>query len=562
MSQDFYNFIKERIRKEIQPRDYNKIIQIIRTIERSDILSRPLSKRIVRTPLIKLVQELGSARRINSSNFTHNLRMHSDWCSLFATGIREGVKIESFLKEVDLKKLKSVYLREKGSGKKLTLQMLMDIVLRPDSQKDLNVNYLDITVPHVIVSLGEIIYELEEKIENLKKGAGGLLKEEKYEDLTQLFEDDGDEELKNEITRSIKIHEIFYPLLKFAGTFISVTPIFQMLFDTKIPEIVEIETECKKIFDEFYTGAELERHAISIKLKVKKKWEIEEIELGGNNISRIFKKLITALNVHVISYLRKLKIQTVIDPMILKQAEELGIDFKGLYSIFGVFQAPKYFYDIKLEVHRKFSNAVWKFKRETKMLVLAEKQPEFELNLENLDDFITKIRKNIEQMYFLIPIHVIPMYSGSLIFIIDIIEDINRYISQVKKPLSQMLDNVDKRNEFYDKIGEFYQNLNRNFERLSDYVSISRCLTRADQGLMLEFVEIGITGTEGYNNIFTNSIKRLEKMLVMKSLSEKNANLFNRNIILAHIELQKFIIKWNPVDIKKVLTKSLELKGT
>jgi hypothetical protein len=248
--------------------------------------------------------------------------------------------------------------------------------------------------------------------------------------------------------------------------------------------------------------------------------------------------------------------------MILKQAEELGIDFKGLYSIFGVFQPPDYFYDIKLEVHRRFSNAVWKFKRETKMLVPAEKQPEIEMNLDNLDDFITRIRKNIEQMYFLIPIHVIPMYSGSLMFIIEIIEDINRYISQVKKPLRQMLDNVDKRNEFYEKIGEFYQNLSRNFERLSDYVSISRCLTRADQGLMLEFIEIGISGnTDGYNGIFNNSIKRLEKMVAMKSLDEKNANLFNRNIIIAHIELQKFILNWNPADIKNVLTKALELKG-
>jgi hypothetical protein len=198
--------------------------------------------------------------------------VHSDWCSLFAAGLKEVdiKKLKSFLKEFDIKKLKSVYLREKGSGKKLTLQMLMDSVLNPKDQKDISANYLDITVPHLIVSLGEIIYELEEKIENLKKGASGLLKEEKYENLTQLFED-GDEELKNEINRDIKIHKIFYPLLKFAATFISVTPIFQMLFDTKIPEIVEIQYECKKIFDEFYTGAELERHAISVKLKVKKK---------------------------------------------------------------------------------------------------------------------------------------------------------------------------------------------------------------------------------------------------------------------------------------------------
>ena len=563
MNQDFYSFIKERLRKEIPPSKYNRIIQIIRTIERSDSVCGSLSKQIVRTPLMKLVQEIGSSRGFNTSNFTHNLRAHSDWCSLFAAGIREGVEIESFLKEVDLKKLRSVYLREKGSGKKLTLQMLIDSVLKPADQKDVCVNYLDITVPHVIVSLGEITYEMEEKLENIKAKTGGMLKENKYEELTQIFEYIEEEELKSEIYRAIKIHKIFHPLLKFAGIFISITPIFQMLFDTNLPEIDDIQIECKKIIDEFFIGAELERHAISVRLKVKKKWDIEELELGGNNISRIFKKLITALNVHVLSYLRKMRIQTVIDPMILKQTEELGIDFKGLYSIFGVFQPPEYFYDIKLEVNRKFSNAIRKFTRVIERLVPAEKKSEFELNLNNLDDFMANLRKNIEQMYFLVPIHVVPVYSGSLIFIIENIEEINNYISRANQPLKQILDDDNRRKEFYGKIGEFYQNLNRNFERLNDYVKIGRCITRADQGLMLEFIEIGISGnTEGYNKIFNNSIKRLEQMVAMKALDEKNANLFNRNIILAHIEMQKFILKRNPADIKIILTKALELKDS
>jgi hypothetical protein len=523
---------------------------------------------IVKRPLIELVLRLES-NDINPNNFLRLIQRHRAWSNLFSDGIKNGIQIDPNLDAVALRTIRKAYLRDIGAGKRSTLKTILDDATKWEDFKKKEPGFKDITTTNIIITLSEIISDSENYIENYLPGSYEKLMTGKFNEINALISESNvdNEQVRMNIKRKLEISKILRPLLRQSHTFVSIMPILLTMLYGEQKGLEKIRKDCNNIFNEFTMGAELQRITISLKEKILKGREIEEIKINTNIIQKIFNKYYKDLNINVLSYLRRMNIQTIIEDSILIETQEMGLDFTKLNSTFGNKRAPEYFSDIKIEVNRRFSNSIMNYLQIIKNRIAEEIAVNIDMvpNLVLLNHFISEIREMIEQSYLLIPTHVAPLYSGGLFIITENIEEINQLVSPLKDiSLIKILNNETEKHEFYTRIDSLYRKLVKNYRLFKEFLTLGIKLALADQNMIIEFVKVGGNKSqhfEGYNEIFETSLKRLNRMTKMKTLSIENAITFEKKINMARKTMKRFIFGWTADDIKIILDKSNQLKS-
>ncbi len=562
------NNLNDRLKVFFPEGAHSKINQMLSEMDIATSTCGSFGNMIVKRPLIELVLRLES-NDINPNNFLRSIQRHLAWSNLFSDGIKNGIQIDPNLDEVALRTIRKAYLREFGAGKQSNLKKVLEVAAQWEDFKTKEPKFKDITTTNIIITLSEIISDSENYIENYLPGSYEKLMTGKFNEINALISESNvdNEQVRMNIKRKLEISKIFRPLLKQSHTFVSIMPILLTMLYGEQKGLNKIRKDCNNILNEFTMGAELQRIAISLKEKIFKDREIEEIKINTNNIQKIFSKFYKDLNINVLSYLRRMKIQTIIDNSILIEAKEMGLDFTGLNSTFGNKRAPEYYNDIKLEVNRRFSNSIMNYLQIMKKRISEEIAVGIDLvpNLQMLNHFIFEIRNMIEQSYLLIPTHVAPLYSGGLFIINENLEEVNQLVSPLKnKPLIQILNDETEKHEFYTRIDSLYRKLVKNYRLFKEFLTLGIKLALADQNMIIEFAKVGGDKSahfEGYNEIFETSLKRLKRMVKMKTLSAENAITFEKKIIMARKTMKRFIFEWTAEDIKKTLEQANKLKG-
>jgi hypothetical protein len=547
---------------------HSKINQILSEMDIATSTCGSFGNMIVKRPLIELVLRLES-NDINPNNFLRLIQRHLVWSNLFSDGIKNGIQIDPDLDAVALRTIRKVFLRDIGAGKRSNLKKVLNEAVKWDDFKKKEPKFRDISTTNIIITLSEIIYDSENFIENILPGSYEKLMTGKYDEINALISESNleNEQIRIDIKRKLEISKILKPLLKQSHTFVSIMPILLTMLYGEQKGLDKIRKDCNNILNEFTMGAELQRIAISLKEKIFKDREIEEIKINTNIIQKIFSKFYKDLNINVLSYLRRMKIQTIIEDSILIESQEMGLDFTRLNSTFGIKRAPEYFNDIKIEINRRFSNSIMNYLQIIKNRIAEEIAVNIDMvpNLVLLNHFISEIREMIEQSYLLIPTHVAPLYSGGLFIITENIEEINQLVSPLKDlPLVKILNNETKKHEFYTRIDSLYRKLVKNYRFFKEFLTLGIKLALADQNMIIEFTKVGGNKNQhfdGYNELFEMSLKRLKRMVKMKTLSAENANTFEKKIIMARKTMKRFIFEWTAVYIKKTLEQANKLKG-
>lgn len=562
------NNLNDRLKVFFPEGAHSKINQILSEMDIATSTCGSFGNMIVKRPLIELVLRLES-NDINPNNFLRLIQRHLTWSHLFSDGIRNGVQIDPDLNAVALRTIRKVFLRDIGAGKRSDLKKVLNEAAKWDDFKKNEPKFKDITSTNVIITLSEIIDDSANYIEKYLPGSYEKLMTGKYNEIEASISENNleNEQVRMKMKRKLKISQIFNPLLNQANTFVSIMPILLTMVYGEQVGLSKIRKDCNNIFNEFTMGAELQRITISLKEKVYKDREIEELRINADVIQKIFGKFYQDLNINVLSYLRRLKIQTIIDDRTLIETQKMGLDFTGLNSTFGNKKAPEYFNNIKIEVNRRFSNCIMNY-----LQIMRNRISEFPIsedidmvpNLELLNHFIFEIRNMIEQSYLLIPTHIAPLYSGGLFIITKNIEEIILLVSPLKNiPLIKILNNEIEKREFYTQVDSLYRKLVKNYRLFKEFLTLGIKLALADQNIIIEFTKIGGNKSQhfdGYNEIFENSKKRLQRMVTMKILSVENANTFEKKIMIARKTMKTFIFSWSADDIKNILNKADELK--
>ncbi|MHA1339918.1 MAG: hypothetical protein ACTSRZ_07215 [Promethearchaeota archaeon] len=358
------------------------------------------------------------------------------------------------------------------------------------------------------------------------------------------------EEKKREIKWSLEIYKLLKPLLEESHFIISLIPILMtMLYNEQNnSELDKIRELCDKIFTEFSMGATLERLAFSLKEKFLKNREISEIEIIAKQIKKEFKKIEDALNFQVISQLRRMKLQTIIEDEFFLKAKEYGIDLHGLKSKFGVVKVPVQFKELKLSAFKIFDGKINKIISILKNKIKEEINPKYNPNLHDLKNLISEIASRIEDDNINISDHITPLFILRLEKLNKILDDLIKWIEPLKKnTLNYLINKYGNKKPFYDKLKEIYDPIQFNFELYKDTIDFASKIALADQALALKISTMDFTEEE-YNNGFKEDFKRdrmrLIEMKNLKSITDFELKNSQIKIRKAEQAVEEFIKKY------------------
>lgn len=592
MASGIFEDIAIRLKNKLPNGVHDKIECILNEIEEDDKICGELSDLIIRKPIINIISRLEN-NEVKSIQVMKFLQNQLSWSHLFAEGIKDGLDCSQYMSEELLDKIWSTYLHETSMGKQVKLKDLL--LITKFNNKGLNdtdekkPEYHDITTSNVIFMLSEIIEDIESKFMEilpnyfmfLKNGEynkidlsvfgfdGGVADEysefDEYSRTSQPSPTNTINSKKQNIIRYIELHKMFKPLLKAAHTFVSIIPVVQMmLFDEK-DGIDKIRDDCNRIINEFSFGANLERIAISLKHKYVNNHEISELKINADSIKKIFQKLINDLNIGVLTQLRRLRISTIIEDGLFQDAKEIGIDFTSLNSQFGNTTVPPKYNDIKFEATRVFSLAVSEFSKITKNRITEENTTKYNPNLRMLNELINEVKNTIEGNSMVIPIHISPIFGGTIKLMTDQINYLNSILNPLRDISLQLyLRDESFRDEFYSRLGESYQNIMNAYYTYCDFISLGMKLVDADKNLAVKFCEMAGTGDktqfeQKYSDLIDKSIKNLNRMRQMKTLSIEDAKKIQEKIEIAKENIEAFTQSWDPQAVSDILSEAYNL---
>lgn len=578
-----FNEMANRVKKYLPLNVHKKIDELFKNLEECSNRTKNHHEDLIDKPLLEIVNNLedGSLKPIP---MMRKLQTLDQWASAINQCLNNGYDEENFKDPNLIKKIWFSFLSESSAGHKVKME---ELVKNASCELDLREEpkFRDITSSNLIVELSELVTSVEESFEKEIPNSSVLLKEGKYHEIDfSIFTVNSDYanklietgvttkinlrnfilDKKEELLRGLELYKIFSPILKEFHVLISLMPvILTMLYEDK-DGLEKIREDCNNIFMELSIGADLERITLSLREKLGKKREIEDIRVNAEAIEKLLKKIKDALNFNIFSNLRRLKIQTIIEDELFNNAAEIGLSLTGLNTTFGIREAPKEYKDMILESTRFFSESMVNIKK-----LIAPRLPEEigiaeKPNLTSLNKFLLSNESEIEKYYMMIPSHIGPIYSGSVLFCAETINSLaNKLIILKEKVLKQIFINEDHQKAFYSIIKTGIQELEKNFLNFKEYFSFGLKLTNVDQGIALAFSENGDNEQyykTQYELIFEDSIRNIKRMLAMKTLNQDDANSLMVKITAIKKTIIEFTAKHNLEDIRRILGKGRNFK--
>jgi hypothetical protein len=579
--------IGDRIKLKVPTGIHPKITEILLQFNTMHSLFNSMGTKLITQPLRTLLASLES-NSMNPVLFMKNLQNQLTWCTVISDAVKSGMDIEPYAEDSKLKDLQNIYLQQVSAGKKVTLQ---EVIRKAENAKQDLINHpakssttkfcKDITASNIICTLSEILDDIEQYIGLIIPNGTELLKTDNFEEILQFdFSPNGIwaqkavssgmtnpvnlnnfiSDLQSEIKRNIGIYQLFKPLLKEAHTIVSLMPILlTMLYEDK-PGLEKIREDCNNILNEFSLGADLERFTISLKEKIGKKRSIEELTVNYEAIKKNFKKIKEALTHNVLSYLRQLKVRTVIDDALFKDAQEIGLDFTGLNTQFGLTEIPRDFHEIKIEMTRRFTSLINDYYAITSKRLTEENGVSYFPNLKTIDELMKEVQKTVEHNFPMIPTAINPIFGGGLCLVIEVIDNLIRYFEPLKiKNMNQILGDESGAKQFYDGLAKYYEQFGMSYQKFSEIMMVGLKLAIADQYIAVQFsLHGGDTAQHaaGYADWFQKSLKNVQRLVGMKTLSSEDAELSLNRIEAAESTMHQFLTHWTAEDIGALLKKS------
>ncbi|MHA1341061.1 MAG: hypothetical protein ACTSRZ_11795 [Promethearchaeota archaeon] len=499
-----------------------------------------------------------------------------DWANILVEGAEKDIYIDSSVTEDDMNKMWFAFMSERGAGKHVTLREILKIYQKPIEKRS-EVEYRDITTSNLIVGLSEILTDIEDLFEREIKGSSEYLRNNDFDkiDMSMIKADSNWArkkiesgqatlitirnlvlELKEELKRGLEIYKLLHPIYKEMYTIISLMPhLLTMLYEDR-ENISKIRQDCNNIFAELSMGADLERVASNLKEKIIKKRDVEDIRVNVIAIKKLLNKIKDALNFMVFSNLRRLKIKTVIDEQLVKDAEEIGLQLEGLTVKYGHVDVPSEYREYIIHAVRKFSDQLFEYKKIVQIRLAEEIGIKYKPSLNDLNRLIEEVQQKIERYYLIVPNHIGPLFASALKEITNIINNLNQFLKPLKDNLlKQIIDSETKKAEFYSKIKEYYDLITEKCMIFKDFVDLGLQLTSTDGRMALEFVQ-NVLNKEYYDsefeNIFQNSIREVKRLLAMNSITLEIANSIIKRIEETKQFLQKFIKKYDFEQFKEL----------
>jgi len=515
--------------------------------------------------------ENGSIKSMNTIRKIQNL---IDWSKFLIEGASKEIYLDPSISQFQIKKIWLIFMSEISAGKKPNLREILKIIDKPEEQyqKKTDIVFRDITTSNLVVTISEILFQIEELFEKEIKGSSEHLINGEFEkiDLStiQLDSDWAKRkielgvrnlvlETKKELQRGLELYRLLHPIYKEMHVIISLMPhLLTMIYEER-EGIEKIRENCNNIFNEFSIGADFERIACNLKEKVMKKREIEDIEVNVVAIKKFLKKIKDALNFEIFSNLRRLKIKAIIDEDLFNQATKIGLQLDGLTVEYGHVEVPSEFREFIIHSIRNFSDTLYEYKKLIQNRLDEEINIKIKPNLNELNNFIDQIQLTAERYSVLVPNHIAPIFASILNKFGQIFEVLNNHLQPLKdKLLHQVINSVDKKEQFYSKIKNIYDILAQNLTIFNDFINLGIKLTNTDGRMALEFVK-NVLDQEYYNSnyeiIFQNSIKEVKRLLSMNTLSTENASEIIKKINESKETLNNFKKKYNFEQIKSIL---------
>lgn len=576
---DLISSIVQQMPKNVNSK-LNEMAELFENLDK--MLDAQPSQLIIKLPLVKIQQRLLN-KDLNPVQAMKSLVQLEEWIKMIYDGVRQGLKIPSCISEEDLKKLQNLYYQQKGCGKVVKLGELLQMFNSCVSIHEEKTNTHDITSSNVIIVLTDIVKDAEEFIldifpdirEDLEQGIyskcnisdlniNSLWAKRQIEQgmfnsitITQAIVD-----YKSKLEQSIQNHKLFKPLLNEAHIIINVFPIIMTMLFEDVNGIEKLRNDCNNILTEFSYGAQLERLTISLKEKIIKKRDISELQINADAIKKEFQKIKDALNHEILSYLRRMKLQTIIDDRLFNDAINIGIDLTGLNSKFGIKKAPQIFNDVKLETGKKFSIQIQEFIRAYEKRVSEEIENGIAPNLHTLFNLIYEMKKTIERDFQLIPTHIGPVFGGLLQQVNEIIEQISLFFEPLKyNSLILLLNDPQKKNDFYSVLNKYYISLEDSYKIYKEFIEIGIALAGADQNLAIKFSSLRISEQDhnkSYMDLFENSLNTIKQMKAMNTLTEEEATIARSKVEKANKLMQKFVNKYRFEDLQRIIKLNVE----
>ncbi|MHA1820319.1 MAG: hypothetical protein ACTSU2_15390 [Promethearchaeota archaeon] len=610
MSEVDFLEIKNKIIENFPSKVRGNVENVLDRIEKSFEECKECNSQLIISPLMDIVRRFENGG-LNPVRGLRVLEDHLKWVEVMADILKNKLYKNYSLELNDqvLMTLKTVYNQELWRGIRITPAGLVEKTYKElnnkENKKGNNVNngegtelneedssngageINDITESSIVQLVSELIAEVQDRILEVFPDDYPNLMDEKFNVIEKKIKSLSNDcewaqkqiesgkanrvtirnllyEKKKQLIRDIELFKIFYPIYKKVTTFVELMPVFLLMLSEDVEGVEKIKEKCIGIFNEFSMGAAIDRITLSLKEKLNKSRDVEEIKINANGINKILNNLANALNMDVISSLRQMKIKTIINDDMIQRALDIGINLKGLDQRFGIASAPPSYNEIKIEAHKHFSAII---SRIIKILNRRAKEEKDDLmitpNLRMLHKFILKIRDTIEDNFYIMPIHVAPLYAGLMLYLSKDLEKLLELLIPLEKEvLFKFLGDKEKTIEFYNKINEIFMDIGETYAEFRDIADLVLKLGRTDQKAALELIkQIGNEELHknGYNSIIKNSKNNLRRLKLMNTLSEEDARKTEKELDELAINLKEFSRKWSAIELKRLVDEASSL---
>jgi len=355
---------------------------------------------------------------------------------------------------------------------------------------------------------------------------------------------------KEEINWALKVHQTLKPLLDESLFIISLIPILMTMIceNSENENFKKLKEDLEKIFSEFSIGPKLERLSFNLKEKFIKRKNIEEFILIRNEIQKELKNIENNINFQIVSNLRRLKMQTIIDDELFNKALNYGIDLSGLRAKFGVVKVPVHFKDLKISAFRLIIEKLSELKNILNIRVKEEINNLFHPNLKDLLSLIENIHYKIEDDNLKISDHIIPIFIIGVQKINQVIDSIFNWINILQKnTLNYFINKIESKEIFYNKLCNYYENLQYNFSVYEDLINFVSLVCNADQSLSLKISTMDFTEdeyTSGFQSYFEKDKLKLVELKNLNLIDDLELNNYMMKLKNAEEVTQKFVKKY------------------
>lgn len=556
---------------------HRKVDETLVTLEETYELSGDKGIYLILQPLEKLVSKLDN-NMLKPIPAMRKLRNLEKWAVLLKEGIqKEDISLEDITDPGVVDDLWFNFMARTSSGRTVKICDLLEKRRDPEKAEP-SKQYKDITSANLIVALGEILDDIENTFEEDMPGSRDLLLTGKYDEIDPSVYDVGSDwanrqiesgkttrinirnlilEKREDFKRSLELYKIFKPIYREVHTIITLMPILLTMMTENKPTMEGIRKDCNNIFMELSIGHQLERITLSLKEKVGKKRDVEDLLINAQAIEKTLKQIEDALNFRVFSSLRRLNVKTIIEEEIFEDAKKIGLDLTGLNSKFGIMRAPKEYKDRIMETTQQFSYSVIEYRK-----LIAPRLPEefvndVKTNLRTITKYIQDIEIEIGKYYMMIPPHIGPIYSSTVRRCTTDLDKITEFLAPLKKKiLRQVITDDESKAVFYAQLDSLKTNLEASYSDFKQFFELGLILASVDQQLAVNFCKKATDEdlyAEAYDQLIQDSKKSVKRMLAMKTLSKDLARQIMKKIDIASQKLKSFTEEWSLQKIRDVL---------